>query len=498
MNGKNFIFLITAVVISVFIIPSYCYSAGNTRTRKSAVAGRFYGSDPVVLKKSIKKYTDVKLPGKVKDRKIAGIIVPHAGYIYSGPTAGYAFKAVEGKKYSTVILIGSSHYRYIGRPASADYKKWVTPLGEVATDLKLLAELKKNGVIEINNAVHDPEHCLEVELPFLQTVLADDFKILPLLLNDYDVNRLKKTADKIARLLKGRNEILIVISTDLSHYHSSAEAQMMDKKILDAVEENNLYEVQRLLDTKKGEMCGSGAVILGLLVMKETGAGEVVRLDYSHSGMITGDNAKVVGYGAFAVCKSQKTEELKMGLTENQKIKLLKLARNSMETFIRTGKKIEAVPDEEVFKEKRGAFVTLHMDGRLRGCIGNIIPVEKLYQTVIDMSIESSTGDPRFRPVTEDELDNIEIEISVLTVPEKVENYEDIVIGRDGVIVKQGFRQGVYLPQVADETGWNRDQFLSSLCASKAGIQPDAWKDGSAELYVFQAEVFSEKEMGLK
>lgn len=181
-----------------------------------------------------------------------------------------------------------------------------------------------------------------------------------------------------------------------------------------------------------------------------------------------------------------------MELTEKQKSRLLNIARTTIEEFIENKEKVEFEESADVLNEERGVFVTLNKDGQLRGCIGSIFPKDKLYRSVRDMAIQASTKDPRFNPVRSGEVDSLEIEISVLTVPKKVNSADEINLGRDGVIVKRGMRQGVYLPQVAEETGWDKEQFLNSLCQSKAGLPKDAWKDEKTDLLIFQAEVFSE------
>jgi len=179
-------------------------------------------------------------------------------------------------------------------------------------------------------------------------------------------------------------------------------------------------------------------------------------------------------------------------LTEQQKQKLIGIARETLACYL-SGKELPPVmADEAVLQEKRGVFVTLKKGGELRGCIGYIQPVEALALAVRDVAIQSATGDPRFSPVRYDELKDIRIEISVLTVPARVKNAEEVVLKRDGVIIRKGYRQGVFLPQVADETGWRKEEFLSNLCQYKAGLPPDAWKEKSTEIYTFQAEVFGE------
>lgn len=181
-------------------------------------------------------------------------------------------------------------------------------------------------------------------------------------------------------------------------------------------------------------------------------------------------------------------------LNKNQRKKLLDIARKSIEAYLKTGGKIKIKESDPKLCEELGSFVTLHEAGQLRGCIGNIVGHKPLYLTVRDLAVEAATGDPRFASVKFAELENIEIEISVLSVLEKVDSADKIEIGKHGVIVRRGFNSGVFLPQVATETGWTKEEFLAHLCAQKAGLEPNAWKDRSTEIFIFTAEVFSEKE----
>lgn len=179
-------------------------------------------------------------------------------------------------------------------------------------------------------------------------------------------------------------------------------------------------------------------------------------------------------------------------LTGKEKQLLLKIARNALESYL-AGQEFslpDMVPD--ALKEKRGVFVTLKSKGALRGCIGCIYPVEQVFEAAGKMAVHAALADPRFPPVTYGELKDIEIEISVLTVPVQVESAEKIVMGRDGVIVKRGTAQGLFLPQVAEETGWSKEEFMDNLCCHKAGLPKGAWRNKQTELYTFQAEVFSE------
>ena len=182
-------------------------------------------------------------------------------------------------------------------------------------------------------------------------------------------------------------------------------------------------------------------------------------------------------------------------LDKNQRTKLLEIARHSIETYLKTGKKIQLTEQDPLLLKEMGAFVTLSKHGQLRGCIGNLIGKQPLYLTIRDMAIEAATGDPRFPAVDLSEIKELEIEISVLSPLERIESADKIELGKHGVLVKKGFSSGVFLPQVAAETGWSKEEFLSNLCSHKAGLAPDAWKDKSTEIYIFSAEVFSEKDL---
>ncbi len=181
-------------------------------------------------------------------------------------------------------------------------------------------------------------------------------------------------------------------------------------------------------------------------------------------------------------------------LTKKEKVTLLKIARDTLKAYFLGEKFVLPEIKDSALKEKRGAFVTLKKNGKLRGCIGRIQPFNSLAQGVSDIVIKSATSDTRFSPVVYDELKDIIIEISALTPPSKIKNLDDIIIGRDGVIIKEGFSQGVFLPQVAEETGWSKEEFMENLCIYKAGLPKDAWKNPLTEIYTFQAEVFSEED----
>ncbi|HOK56572.1 MAG TPA: AmmeMemoRadiSam system protein B [bacterium] len=477
-------FLILFLLFASILLPAY---------RQPAFSGSFYPSNKEELKNMIDNFLkNVNYKEKIEKGEIIGIIAPHAGYIYSGPVAAYSFKLLEGMDIKTVILIGRSHNSHFKGGVIDDREGWEMPLGKVEIDKEIFDKLYKKKNFSVNKVLLDYEHSLEVEVPFLQVVLKN-FKIFPILLGDSSKENIKKIADDIYEILKDKKNWIIVASTDLSHYYPYETAKQKDGLLLETLKTKNLNLLYSYLSTRKVEMCADAAVLTLFKIAEKYPDYEVKILNYANSGDTSGDKSRVVGYGAIAILKKDK----KGGnmLTENQKKLLLKIARETLENYL-SGKKLpELKVDDPVLVEKRGVFVTLKKGGNLRGCIGYIEGVEPLYKAVRTMAIHSATQDPRFEPVKYEELKDIEIEISVLTVPQKVKSAGEIVLGRDGVIVKRGFNQGVFLPQVAEETGWTKEEFLSYLCSHKAGLPPDAWKDPKTELYIFQAEVFSEKEL---
>jgi hypothetical protein len=248
-----------------------------------------------------------------------------------------------------------------------------------------------------------------------------------------------------------------------------------------------LYDEART--TGRCELCGVMPVTATLLVAERLGFDNIKVLRYANSGDTFGGRDSVVGYLSAVIYKKGESRML----NDNQRKRLLQIARESLTGYVKDGVRKNFKEDNPVLTKPMGAFVTLHEKGELRGCIGNMMGGGPLYQTVADMAIEAATGDPRFPSLSPKEIDDIDIEISVLSPLKRVSSHEEVKIPGHGVLVRKGFMSGVYLPQVATETGWNKEEFLTSLCAHKAGLEPNAWKDPATEIYVFTAEVFGEK-----
>ncbi len=435
------------------------------------------------------------------------LIVPHAGYVFSGATAAYAFKTVVNKKYDTVIVLGGSHNYATHGLALYNGDAVLTPFGEIKVNKKINEEFKNNNSnIYFDNQAHEPEHSLEVELPFLQKTLAPDWQVVLGLINNDNLDTLKSVADSLAEIIQKNPATLIVISSDLSHYPSYEDALDSDHKILNSIITKQVKNLEKNIDqimaANKTNLdtcaCAEAAIKIGMLLADKLDlTGQI--LHYSNSGDTEyGEKSRVVGYGAI-VFINNKLRMINIGYLNNEEQKAaLQLARRTLElVFFNTTPQNEDYKKYQIFLEKRGVFVTLKKDGELRGCIGLIEPIKELGLAIMEMTKAAAFDDPRFLPITEKEFKYLTIEISVLTPPQKITDpKKEIELGKHGVIVRSVRQQadsGLFLPQVAIETGWNLDKFMSELCTQKAGLSATCWLDGSVEIYTFEAQVFEEK-----
>jgi len=481
-------------------VPGFYFSSFAQDVKEPNVAGSFYPDNPVELSQMIDKMLEKAQPEFIGE-KIFALISPHAGYGYSGLTASFGYKLIKGKPYKTVIILGTSHQHAFSGVSIYPEGVFRTPLGNIEVDKKFAKELlSKNDDISFEPEAFAKEHSIEVQLPFLQSVLSG-FKIVPIVMGDCTFLNCKKLAELLKGAIGTRQDVLVVASTDMYHGYDYNEAQKIDNETLSYLKNMNAEGLYYGIRDEKLQLCGGFGVVTALILAKESGYNKLEVLSYTNSAEVTGKKDKntwAVGYSSCAIGYSEAClpagREEKAMLNKEERKKLLKLARESIEAYLKTGKKLQVSETEPVLLKEMGAFVTLNERGDLRGCIGNLVGQGPLYLTVRDMAVEAATGDPRFNPVTPSELKDIEIEISVLTPLEKIDNPDKITLGTHGVLVKKGGRSGVFLPQVATETGWSKEEFLSTLCSQKAGLAPDAWKDKSTELYIFSAEVFSEKD----
>ncbi len=461
------------------------------------VSGSFYPSNAKELSAMIEQMLTEAKPF-TSENHIYGIIAPHAGYIYSGRIAASAYKAVYMKRYSTVIILAPSHYHYLKKAAVYKSGFFRTPLGLVSVDSAFTKELLKNRrYFAYLPEVFEKEHAIEVQLPFLQKSLHD-FSIAPVIISGGSYSRYEEIADILAKLISGRKDILIIASTDMSHFHDQKQANDIDKTTLSLIADNNARALFENLAKGNSELCGEAAVITLMLTMKKIGADQTNILNYATSADTTNSSTdRVVGYCSVLYSKSlKKTIDIipqggKDMLTQTQKSELLSMARKSIRDYLKSGERQKIQTNDPLFLEKRGAFVTLKKGKMLRGCIGRVVADEPLIKVICDMAIEAATGDPRFPSVSESELDSLDIEISVMSPIKQITDISKIKIGTHGIIIRKGFASGLLLPQVATEYKWNTEQFLEQTCI-KAHLNPDEWKKG-AKIFIFSAEVFGEK-----
>ena len=470
------------------------YAHAETNIKKPNVSGQFYPG----TEKDIRAFMDEawSRAGSLEGRdRVEVLVSPHAGYRYSGWVAAFGYKSLEKSQYSTIIMIGPSHFHSYAGASIWPKGQFETPLGLVPVDEELAAKLMAiDKDLTDYPTAFSPEHSLEVQLPFIQRDFPNA-KIVPILMGNPEPAVCINLAKAINEIVGSRKDILVLISTDLSHYHPASVARPMDLGTIKTIIDKDVEGFWQGISSGKMEACGFTSVATGMLYAKMRGLNGVELLRYANSGDATGDNSKVVGYSSIVFYSTDSKVHESNRLNQNQKKELIHIARRTLEALLNSGKKFEPTATDERLKQVQGAFVTLKKHGQLRGCIGNIIGEKSLFLTVRDMAIAAASQDPRFPAVKADELAEIEVEVSVLSVPTKINDPQNnIQLGTHGVIVSRGmFNRGVFLPQVATETGWDLERFMGELCSQKAGMPRDCWKDPKTTIEVFTADVFSEQ-----
>jgi len=476
--------------------------------REPAMAGKFYPADPRALRLAVENYLRDAVPGKVG--LPVAIVAPHAGYIYSGQIAADAWRQAQGAEYDLVVVLGTNHtapeFRGVAIHPGTGFR---TPLGVAEIDRSAAEALIAADPDCVFNAdVHAREHSVEVQLPFAQ-VLFPKAKILPAVVGSPDPALCERLGKALGKALGGRKGI-VVASTDLSHYPSAADAGDVDRRVLAAVAGFDPAAVRAAIGREMSRgvrglgtcACGEAPVLAAMAAAKALGATRGVAVSYAHSGETSiGEPDRVVGYGAVAFAagpgdadtaalRAPAGQSPEGPLDAADKRALLAFARETIRRFLDTGTVPLARGLPERTRRPQGTFVTLKRGEELRGCIGRILPEGPLGRTVGAMALQAAFNDPRFPPVSPEELPGLSVEISALTPVKPVAGANDVVVGRDGVLLAKGGRTAVFLPQVATEQGWGRDEMLGQLCR-KAGLPAGCWKEG-ASLSVFQAEVFGE------
>jgi len=475
-----------SVILVVGLLPMALAPAVCTAKSvfEPVVAGRFYPAQPIELKSMVSSYLNSAGKSKIK-REIYGLIAPHAGYIYSGPTAGHAYREIEGKQYDVVVVIAPSHTSPMNGVSILDMDAYRTPLGEVPIDREAVrALIKQVPWIDHVPALFTREHSMEVHLPFLQTALAPGFKIVPVVMGNPSADLATAFAEVLARLFRGR-KVLYVASSDMSHYLPYKQANKKDDGTLDIIQKGEIETLVRLNSTRESELCGLGPVQVMMHLAGKMGIDGGTVLKYENSGDTAGDRNRVVGYSSIAFVNPEGD------LSFSDKQSLLTMARSTLTAYVKDGERLEVIPGSPALKKDGAAFVTLKSRGQLRGCIGQLRATTPLYRSVVEMTVSACSKDRRFTPVKPAELPGIRLEISVMSPFIKVDGVEEIEVGRDGLYLAYMGRSGVLLPQVPEEQGWDKGEYLKAICR-KAGLPEKSWEKSGAELYRFTAQVFSE------
>ena len=489
--------------------------SGRDEIREPAVAGQFYPEDPVKLGSALDGFLKDARPAG-KERPVA-LVVPHAGYIFSGQIAADAFAQAAPYPYEVVVILGTNHTV----PGFSGLSIWGgggfrTPLGVARVDRELARKLAAADTdFQHDAAAHRREHSIEVQVPFVQR-LFPQAAILPVVVGSPDAGLGARFGAALARLL-GPRQALVVASSDLSHYPSHDDAVAIDRSTLLAIAALDPDALRAALHEDHGSevpgldtrACGEAPILVAMAAAAALGAGHGTIVSYANSGdCAVGEPDRVVGYGAVVLAAGPPPrgaaaqpavagDEMHAGISADDvaiapadRQALLTFARESIHRFLVS----ETVPLARGFAPalccKRGAFVTLEEEGELRGCIGHMHADTPLAQVVGAMALQAAFNDRRFTPVGRAELDRLDIEISVLGAPRPIPDAQAIVVGRDGVVLEMSDASAVFLPQVAVDQGWDVETMLEQLCR-KAGLAGDCWREG-ARFRTFTAEVFGE------
>lgn len=474
------------------------FAVAGERVRPAALAGSWYPGDAAELGGFLDRTLGAAPAWAAPAaQRVRGLISPHAGYTYSGATAAAGYRVLEGRAFDRVVLLGPSHHAAFRGAAIAEFDAWATPLGEVPIDLDAVARLRASPLVGTGPAGPDREHSLEIQLPFLQRALAPGWRLVPVMVGRLEPEDYPALADAIRPLLDERT--LVVVSTDFTHYgarfgyvpfladsDTAARLEALDKGALARIAARDPKGFLDYQERTGITICGFRPVALLLHLLPADASAHL--LGYDTSGAQLGDYRSSVSYLSVAVTTPEPAAPPAAWQPESldwlYRLAALRV-RDAVAPTEPSRAALDALandPPAQV-REPAGAFVTLRRDGRLRGCIGYIAPIKAVWQAVLDNAEAAALRDNRFRPVEPAELDSLDVEVSVLTDPVPIPDWTAFEVGRHGIVLVKGARRAVFLPDVAVDQGWDREQTLAQL-ARKAGLPADGWRDG-AQFFVF-------------
>jgi AmmeMemoRadiSam system protein B/AmmeMemoRadiSam system protein A len=487
--------LCLSICLNCFLPPAESIYAKGVRN--AAKAGTWYPADSTRVQKDIDHLTRLARKTRVyipANKKLKALILPHAGYAYSGWTAAHAVFLLPGKQFSKVILMGPDHYIGFRNGAISDVSAYETPLG--TTKLHPHAATLRNGsnLFQAIPSSDRAEHSLEMVLLFLQSYI-ENLQIVPIVVGP---TQIPQFADALEGIWDANS--LLVVSSDLSHFLSYDNAVERDRETIRWITKLNATKLLK----SENRACGSTPISV-LIHLARRHQWQPVLLHYSNSGDTSGDRSRVVGYAAIAFFGDQHMQEnteLNQHLNEEQGQVLVRLARQTIMEELgeavppHESESVKSSLSESCYQAHCGIFVTLKINGQLRGCIGSLTASEPLSDGVRTNAINAAFRDPRFSPLTEKELPKVEIEVSILSEPQPLEysDADDLIkklrVHIDGVIIRKGHASATFLPQVWEQLP-APEEFLSHLCM-KAGLGSEAWRNTKIEVLTYQVQYFEE------
>lgn len=477
----------------------------ETRTReirRPVAAGSFYSSNPVELTKQIAGYF-ASTEKKITAQKPVGLIVPHSAYQYAGKTMAAAFKLLEGYEYETVVIVAPAHVSFFQGISIYSGSAYETPLGAVEIDTDLserLADINP-GMVFASTLGHATgrtrgEHSLEVLLPFLQIVLGK-FKLVAVMLGDQEPSTGRALGEALATVCQ-QHDVLLIASSDLSHYHSVKKAARLDEVVKSVIESFNVEHLIETIEAGKGEACGGGAMAGVILAAQRIGAGSAKVLDYATTqSSSTAVDDEVIGFLSAVILPSDKRariEQAKSVIYVSTRVKEIKelddkdkamLRRMAIDALVTRLDGRNFKPNEvERLELHAGVFVRLTVGGIKREPFGRLRPEGPLYESVPSVTLQAAFEDPRYPELKANEFDTMELEIFVLSRLKRISEPSEIEIGRDGLLLKVDMHSSLMLPIEAAERNYTPTEFLEQI-SLKAGLPKNSWKDRYAQVYSF-------------
>jgi MEMO1 family protein len=479
----------------------------TSTVRPAALAGAWYDGDAATLRTATSELL-AKAPAADYTGYPIALLVPHAGHRFSGAIAARAYATLKGRTYGRVFILGPAHRTALkGIAFPTGITHFETPLGQIPLAVDVIEELRKEPLFVDHPSAHRTEHSIEIHLPFLQLVLPHGFQLVPMVVSGLNRAEIDAAAAALRRVIRPGD--LLIASSDFTHYgerfdylgpagkeFGPAAAKVRLQGLLDSawltIEKLDATAFLRHKVETRDTICGFLPIALLLKTLPADSTPHLLGTDMS--GNMTGSFAESVSYlsAVFSAIWPYSSVSGAAQLSAEEKKVLLDLACQQVDTYVQSQERLQEsslkVALTPRLKAESGTFVTLKQNGRLRGCIGNIMPVKPLFQAVLDNAVNAAHFDRRFKPVQPEELPQTSVEVSVLTPPVARNDWRDLVLGRDGIILSKPGGSAVFLPQVAVEQGWTLEETLAHL-SSKAGLGRDGWRDG-ATYQTFEAIVF--------